>query len=110
SFSPWIAGIILGLVIGLYNVLYLARRTRIVGERIIGGRARAGGSGLLTRMLLVVFGIALAYRFPEEFNILAYVCSLPLSYIIMLIAGGLNVRRIRKQEEGRDVIGNHSKY
>src|SRR5699024_1048593 len=62
------AGFILGELIGLFNVLYLAHRIRIVGKRVISGLPRIGGSGLFVRLLTVILGIGFTYRFPEWFD------------------------------------------
>lgn len=109
AFAPFVAGLMLGEIVSLFNVWYLAHRVKLVGKRIVNQTPRLGGSGLATRILMVIFAALLAYRFPEWIDIRSYVFALPISYIVMLIVGGLNVKRMKKIQEGRDVIGNHSK-
>ncbi|HET7615621.1 MAG TPA: ATP synthase subunit I, partial [Bacillales bacterium] len=59
--KPFVAGLILGGLISLYNVLSLARRVRVAGQLAAAGSSRVTGAGLLNRMLMVVFGILLVY-------------------------------------------------
>lgn len=104
--KSFLAGLILGASISLYNVLYLARRARIAGQAAIAGRT--AGSGFLNRVLMVVFGIILIYRFPEQLHYLGYVSGLPISYILIIVAAGINAKKGHTKREGRVVLGNHS--
>jgi ATP synthase protein I len=103
-----VAGFILGGSISLYNVLYLARRVRMVNEFIIRGSSRRVGLGFFNRVLMVAFAIILTYRFPEWIDYRSLILGLPLCYIILVVAACLYVKKEKTLREGRNMLGNHS--
>lgn len=106
--KAFVAGFILGGVISLYNVLYLARRVRVIGQMVVEGSARIAGAGLINRILMVVFAAILAYRFPEWIDYRSLILGLPMSYMIMVLVAILYVKKERTLREGRDVLGTDS--
>lgn len=103
-----VAGFILGGSISLYNVLYLARRVRMVNEMIIRGSSRRVGLGFFNRVLMVAFAIILTYRFPEWIDYRTLILGLPLCYIFLVVASWLYVKKEKSLREGRKCFGNHS--
>lgn len=100
--KPFIMGIIIGGLISLYNVLYLARRVRIAGQLAMTHGLRSAGSGLTSRIGMIVIGVALAYRFPQWIDFRALVIGLPLSYVLMVVAMCLYIKKETKmRREGR---------
>ncbi|WEG13108.1 ATP synthase subunit I [Pullulanibacillus sp. KACC 23026] len=108
--KSFVAGFILGGLISLYNVLYLGRRIKLISQLIIAGSHRRAGLGFLNRILMVVFGAILVYKFPEWLDYRSYVLGLPLCYILLLIATGVTIKKGKEpsSREGRDVLGTDS--
>ncbi|WP_077614203.1 ATP synthase subunit I [Caenibacillus caldisaponilyticus] len=102
------AGFILGGLISLYNILYLARRVRIIHEQAAWAVPRRAGSGFVNRVLMVAFGVILAYRFPEQIDYRGLAPGLALGYILMVIAACRYNKKERLPREGREILGNHS--
>ncbi|SDW41183.1 ATP synthase I chain [Marininema mesophilum] len=84
-YRPFFAGLALGAGISLCNILYLARRIRIIGEVAAAGSQPRSGTGLLTRILLVVFGVGLTFRYPEWFDYRSFLLGLPMCYVLLII-------------------------
>lgn len=100
--KPFVMGIIIGGLISLYNVLYLARRVRIAGQLTMTHSVRPTGTGLINRILMIAFGVILAYRFPEWIDYRALVIGLPMSYVLMVVAMCLYINKETKmRREGR---------
>ncbi len=89
--KSFVAGFILGGLISLYNVLYLARRVSLITQLVIAGSHRPKSLGFLYRILMVVFGIILVYKFPEWFDYRSYVLGLPLCYVLLLVATAITI-------------------
>ncbi|HET6872419.1 MAG TPA: ATP synthase subunit I [Sporolactobacillaceae bacterium] len=108
--KSFVAGFILGGLISLYNVLYLARRVNVISQLVITGIRGRMGLGFLYRVLMVVFGAILVYKRPEWFDYRTYVLGLPLCYILLLIATGFTLRKGKEitPQEGGDVLGTDS--
>jgi ATP synthase protein I len=106
--KSFVAGFILGGLISLYNVLYLARRVRIVGQFAVAGSRRIVGTGFVNRILIVVFGIILAYRFPEWIDYRSLVFGLLISYVVMVVVACLYANKENAQQERRDILGNNT--
>lgn len=108
--KSFVAGFILGGLISLYNILYLARRVKLITQLVIAGSQRHMGLGFLYRILMVIFGAILVYKLPEWFDYRSYVLGLPLCYILLLIATGITIYKGKDKtpREGRDVLGTDS--
>ncbi|MFC4619862.1 ATP synthase subunit I [Camelliibacillus cellulosilyticus] len=103
-----IAGFILGGVISLYNTLYLARRIRIIGLLAMKGFQRHAGTGLLNRLIMVVFGVIIVYRFPNWFDYRTMIAGLLIGYVLMVITACLHAKKEKAEREGRVMLGNHT--
>ncbi|HET7521805.1 MAG TPA: ATP synthase subunit I [Bacillales bacterium] len=103
-----IAGLILGGLISLYNVLYLARRVRMAGQSVIDGHFRLIGTGLMNRLLMVGLGIMFVYRFPEWIDARFFVFGLLISYVLMVVAACVNTKKGNIKREGRVTLGGFS--
>jgi ATP synthase protein I len=112
-FTPaksFVAGFILGGLISLYNVLYLARRVKIISQLVITGVQRRMGLGFLYRVLMIIFGAILVYKRSEWFDYRSYVLGLPLCYILLLIATGFTIKNGKEitPQEGGEILGTNS--
>jgi len=106
--KAFIAGLILGGLISFYNTLYLARRVRIAGQSVASGSPRLAGTGLIHRVLMVAFGILLAYRLPDWIDYRSVPLGLPIGYILLVIAVLIHIKNEEKKRERRVMFGNHS--
>lgn len=104
----WVAGLILGSAISIYNVLYLGFRIKIVSQLAMAGK-RPRGLGLMHRILVVALGMVVAYQFPEWVDYRSTALGLPVGYILMIAATCATTKNKRIKREGRIVLGNHSK-
>lgn len=107
--KPLVAGIILGGLISIYNIFHMAFRVKLASDRVIAGSQKLVGIKTLSRILMVVFGIILAYRFPEWIDYRSMVLTLPLGYILMVIVVSFTyISKPNSHQEGRDVLGTDS--
>ena len=87
GFSPWptvFAGLILGVLFGLYNFWILTRRMERFDRAVAEGeRAPSLGSGL--RFASGIAAAAIALSLPETFNLIATVIGLMIPYLFLLI-------------------------
>lgn len=93
-YKPFIAGIALGLVTGLYNVLYTARKVRLSTERYIAtGGKKAQGTGMINRFLMVTLAVIIAALRPTIFDMRTIALGLPICYILTVLLEFWQVRR-----------------
>ena len=84
GFTPFKAeslGLILGSVIGIYNIWLLSRKTNQLGEAILQGRG-VKSLGTISRMAAAVLA---AMEFPELFNIYFVILGLMAGYLVVII-------------------------
>jgi ATP synthase protein I len=79
------AGLLLGGLASLYNVLHLARRIRLVRESIRSGSGGRVGTGLFNRLIMAAAAVVIAANYPEAFNLAAVGLGLGLSYVLVVI-------------------------
>lgn len=86
GFSPWpsvFAGLILGVLFGLYNFWILTRRMERFDRAMAEGKkAPSLGSGL--RFASGIAAAAIAVSLPETFNLIATVIGLMIPYLFLL--------------------------
>ncbi|MCM3087190.1 ATP synthase subunit I [Bhargavaea ginsengi] len=86
GFSPWptvFAGLILGVLFGLYNFWILTRRMERFDRNLAEGKkAPSLGSGL--RFASGIAAAAIAVSLPETFNLIATVIGLMIPYLFLL--------------------------
>ncbi|SHE97161.1 ATP synthase I chain [Seinonella peptonophila] len=83
--QPFIAGVMLGLSISLYNILYLTRRIRLKCEQSILSSIRLPGSGMFHRYLMVTLAIIIAILYRDWIDVRAVVLGLPICYILVVL-------------------------
>ncbi|MFT8319186.1 MAG: ATP synthase subunit I [Sporolactobacillus sp.] len=104
------AGFLLGGLISLYNVYHLYFRMKIVGLRIRSGR-RPVGLNMTVRILTVVFGVLMVYRFPTRIDYRSFVLSLLFGYLLMVTV--VSIYYLKKgnttsPNERRETLGSDS--
>ncbi|EMR07888.1 ATP synthase I chain [Bhargavaea cecembensis DSE10] len=86
GFSPWptvFAGLILGVLFGLYNFWILTRRMERFDRALADGKkAPSLGSGL--RFASGIAAAAIAVSLPETFDLIATVIGLMIPYLFLL--------------------------
>ena len=86
GFFPWptvFAGLILGVLFGLYNFWILTRRMERFDRALANGKkAPSLGSGL--RFASGIAAAAIAVSLPETFNLIATVIGLMIPYLFLL--------------------------
>lgn len=102
-----VAGIFLGICVSLYNVLYLAKKVRLIEENAISKKfAKHQGNGQIHRYLMVALAIFLAVKFPAWFNAIAVAAGLPFCNILSVCFGFVVVRRSLSWKERGDSTEN----
>ncbi|WP_408008631.1 ATP synthase subunit I [Pseudalkalibacillus sp. A8] len=77
-------GLVLGIVVSMFNVWSMHRKIDRVGQAVTEGtKVRTMGS--LSRLMTAGLAVLIATRFPEHFNLIAVVIGLLMIYLIMLI-------------------------
>ncbi|WP_048601504.1 ATP synthase subunit I [Rubeoparvulum massiliense] len=87
SWRIYVAGFMLGTIVSTYNMILTARRTIQITETILSGSKRLRTSGMLIRFATIALGVMLVVRFPETFDLIAFVIGLLLTHIIMVVDG-----------------------
>ncbi|GAA0366584.1 ATP synthase subunit I [Bacillus horti] len=97
SFSPFFAGVALGLWMGMISSVYTAFKVYKFGEAIASGRGRAGiGTGI--RIGLALLGAFIAIRFPEYINVIGYAIGLFTTQVFVL--GDAIINELSEQKKG----------
>ncbi|WOV84667.1 ATP synthase subunit I [Sporosarcina jeotgali] len=77
------AGLLLGLIFGLYNFWILIRRMEQFDKKLDQGKKVSLGSGL--RFASGVAAAAIAMSMPEYFNLISTVIGLMIPYALLLV-------------------------
>lgn len=104
------SGALLGGLISLYNIFHLALRLRIAGLRARSGLRPAGLHSII-RILTVVFGTLLVYRFRARIDYHSFVLSLLFGYLLLVpVISFYYLRKgsTKSSDEGRDTLGSDS--
>ena len=95
SYQPVFAGLILGTVLGFFNIWLLAKKTDMLGEAVAkGGKVRTLGT--LSRMATAVLAVVIAMRFPEFFHFVSVILGLMTFIIVIMIDFFLQSIQLRK--------------
>ncbi len=95
SYQPVFAGLILGTVLGFFNIWLLAKKTDMLGEAVAkGGKVRTLGT--LSRMATAVLAVVIALRFPEIFHFVSVILGLMTFIIVIMIDFFLQSIQLRK--------------
>ncbi|GGE05289.1 hypothetical protein GCM10011571_02940 [Marinithermofilum abyssi] len=92
-FKPFFGGLILGALVSLYNVINIAKKVRTNGEAVLSGKGRGGGTGLIYRIMMVVFSVILVARYPAWFDFRSLLLGLPISYVLLIAVEFWSTRR-----------------
>ncbi|WP_169713645.1 ATP synthase subunit I [Paludifilum halophilum] len=95
--KPFFAGMFLGGLVSLYNILHIARKLRQVGERMLTGDGRRSGIGMASRFLMLVLPVALAIRYPEWVDARSIFLGLPIGYAVAVVV------EYRRQARGKNI-------
>ncbi|SEM79985.1 ATP synthase subunit I [Lihuaxuella thermophila] len=88
------AGLILGVCVSLYNVLYMARRVRLAGEFAAQtGSTKARGTGMINRYLMVALAILIAMKYPDWVDVRTVALGVPVCYILLVLLEFWETRR-----------------
>ena len=95
SYQPVFAGLILGTVLGFFNIWLLAKKTDMLGEAVAkGGKVRTLGT--LSRMATAVLAVVIALRYPEFFHFVSVILGLMTFIIVIMIDFFLQSIQLRK--------------
>jgi len=92
------AGLILGTLLGTFNLWLLARKARQVGEAAAGGR-QARSIGSASRYASAILGAMIAIKYPEYFNVIFTVLGLVTAYVVMIIDFFIHKSNDNNEEE-----------
>lgn len=96
-FTPYkeqMVGVLLGLWISFYNVLFIEKKLRILEERAALSQAsRSRGTGMLHRFSIIALAIMLAYKYPYYIDARTVAIGLPLCYLFVFLQQWFEVRR-----------------
>jgi ATP synthase protein I len=85
-YRVFLNGVILGILVSLYNILHLGRRLHLVGKQAIttDGK-RVSGLGVINRYLMVTLAIIIIAKYPQYVDYKGFILGLPICYILPLI-------------------------
>ncbi len=102
-----VAGIFLGVCVSLYNVLYQAKKVRLIEESAFSEEpVKHRGVGQTHRYLMVALAIVLAVKFPAWFDAIAVAAGLPFCNILSVCLGFVVVRRSLSWKERGESTAN----
>ncbi|MDV2583468.1 ATP synthase subunit I [Alkalibacillus haloalkaliphilus] len=78
------AGLILGQVVGFFNLYLLQKKINVVGEKAANNQA-AKSLGALSRFAGAILLVVVVLRFPEYFHLIAAIVGLMTPYIVIMI-------------------------
>lgn len=81
-----LSGVMLGLVVGLVNTTYLSNRVRRLAQIVVTQENSRFSFGFLTRMCLVVFTFAVAFRL-DTLSMEATICALFVPQLLTIPVG-----------------------
>ncbi|MGG3625330.1 ATP synthase subunit I [Bacillus gobiensis] len=91
-FKTEFQGLILGTVFSMMNLWLLVRRMKAFGQAAENGKAfRSVGSA--ARIANAVIAVAIAYRFSDQFNMVAVIVGLMMIYPVILIDSFIQLKR-----------------
>ncbi|MGM8215019.1 ATP synthase subunit I [Bacillaceae bacterium W0354] len=93
------AGLILGLAVGLFNLMLLQNRINIVAEKASKNQM-AKSFGSLSRLAGAALVIVISMRFPEYFNIAASIFGLMAPYVVIMIDFIFHLKDISTTKRG----------
>ncbi|MFC7440067.1 ATP synthase subunit I [Laceyella putida] len=94
-YKKMVAGTGLGLLVSLYNILYMARKVRLAGEFTVAtGSTKQRGTGMINRYLMVALAILVAFKYPMHFDVRTIVVGLPICYILIILLEFWEARRL----------------
>ncbi len=91
-------GLILGTIVGLFNLWFMARKTIRFGKAAAEGR-RPKSIGTFTRMGTAVLAVLVAIEYPQYFSILPVVLGLITIYFVIVIDFALRLRKDSQMKE-----------
>ena len=75
-------GLLLGTIVGFYNLWLLQRRTRLLGESVVKSGKRTG-LGTISRLAMVALGALIVINY--DLSIVGFIIGLMLVYPIIMI-------------------------
>jgi ATP synthase protein I len=101
SWKAFFAGIFMGGLAGLYNVLYLIHRLRLLDAQVMATASgnRRVNTGWVNRLLMAAFPMILAVRFPEWIDYRSVLLGLPVPYILLIAVGLRHTQRQFSKEK-----------
>ncbi|WP_042351018.1 ATP synthase subunit I [Bacillus massiliigorillae] len=92
------AGLILGMVVGLFNVWLLAKRTMKIGQAAVEGK-KAKSVGSISRYASAILATMIALEFPEHFSIIGTVLGLVTTTVVVIIVFIIQKYNVNNEEE-----------
>jgi hypothetical protein len=109
SYKTFLSGLIIGLLLGTYNVLHTAKKLYWVGEAIFRGERWTRGTGMVMRFLVVALFLFIAGRLPHLIDAKAILLGLPLGYIVSVCAYFQVREQIQSSKEVNSTDGVNTK-
>jgi len=100
--STLVAGISMGLLVGLFNTVLTGIKVHKFSESVIQGRGRSG-LGMATRFATAILGALVALRFPEYVSVGGLLIGLGLTQVFALgdaIYSQINQKQNNQMQSG----------
>lgn len=85
KYQPIFYGLLLGILIGFYNVWFLQKKISRFSETIMDSDNKRQGLGMISRFAAVILGTIIAVKFDMYFNLIAYLIGFVIFYPVMII-------------------------
>jgi ATP synthase protein I len=87
---PYVAGLILGASVSLFNVYLLKRRIEIITQYSLQNEGKKAGLGFLARICSALLAVMISIKYPEQFHLVTTIIGLFLMQFFMLLIGILS--------------------
>lgn len=98
SYKSLFAGLILGTVVGLFNMWLLGRQSMKVTQAAVDGK-KARSLGSLSRYASAILATMIALQFPNEISIVGLVLGLVTTTVVVIIVFIIQKYNVNNEEE-----------
>ncbi|MEH6943420.1 ATP synthase subunit I [Bacillus sp. JJ722] len=92
------AGLILGTVVGLFNLWVLAKRSMKIGQAAVEGK-KVRSAGSFSRYASAILATLIAMEFPEHISIIGTVLGLVTATVVVTIVFIIQKYNVNNEEE-----------
>jgi len=87
---PYVAGLILGVLVSLFNAYLLKRRIEVITLYSLQNKGKRASLGFVSRVCSTLFAVMIAVKYAEQIHLVTTIIGLFLIQLFMLLIGILS--------------------